>query len=428
MICKHCNAEVEENHVFCPFCGKDLNGQPAPKKVWPMVLGIVGAVVGMAVLGCLLLTAFGVNILPRANDIYKKDSYTVSAEKAVKNAGDVVATMGEKTLTNAELQCYYKYAIVYSQYNSAVDFSKPLDEQMCTVTGCEDQTWQQYFLTEAIDSWKNYQFAALLAEENGFTLDEEAETMIAEMEMEMKTAAEEGGYESVNAMVEETIGPGCTIDDFMRFMRASLVHAEYYNNVIVKDLEPTDEEVETFYTENVSLFEQSGVTKETGLYSSVRHILICPEGGTWDDATQQTVYSEDEWAAAKTKAEAVLEQWKNGDATEQSFGELAKTETADTYSAEAGGLYAGIYKGSGMVEEFQNWAIDPARVTGDTGIVKTSYGYHIMYFVQGEMNWLLLGRDRVFAEKVEALMDECEAKWDMKVKYGMIAIPELSLA
>ena len=34
-----------------------------------------------------------------------------------------------------------------------------------------------------------------------------------------------------------------------------------------------------------------------------------------------------------------------------------------------------------MVKPFQDWSLDESRQTGDTGIVKTDYGYHIMYFV-----------------------------------------------
>jgi len=34
-----------------------------------------------------------------------------------------------------------------------------------------------------------------------------------------------------------------------------------------------------------------------------------------------------------------------------------------------------------MVSEFEDWCFDPSRQAGDTGIVQTSYGYHVMYFV-----------------------------------------------
>jgi hypothetical protein len=38
-----------------------------------------------------------------------------------------------------------------------------------------------------------------------------------------------------------------------------------------------------------------------------------------------------------------------------------------------------------MVDEFNDWCFDSARKTGDTDIVKTEYGYHIMYFIGTDM-------------------------------------------
>ena len=34
-----------------------------------------------------------------------------------------------------------------------------------------------------------------------------------------------------------------------------------------------------------------------------------------------------------------------------------------------------------MVTAFNDWCFDSARKPGDTGIVETTYGYHVMYFV-----------------------------------------------
>ena len=33
-----------------------------------------------------------------------------------------------------------------------------------------------------------------------------------------------------------------------------------------------------------------------------------------------------------------------------------------------------------MVTEFNDWCFDASRTAGDTGIVETTYGYHVMYF------------------------------------------------
>jgi hypothetical protein len=41
-----------------------------------------------------------------------------------------------------------------------------------------------------------------------------------------------------------------------------------------------------------------------------------------------------------------------------------------------------------MVEAFENWIFDEARTAGETGIVETEYGYHVMFFIgDGKLAW-----------------------------------------
>lgn len=114
--------------------------------------------------------------------------------------------------------------------------------------------------------------------------------------------------------------------------------------------------------------------------SNVRHILIGFEGGTTDDEGN-TTYSDEEKAAAKAKADELLKQWKDGEATEESFIALVKDNTDDEASAETGGLYEDIHRESNFAPNFLNWSIDDTRKAGDTGVVESDYGYHIMYYV-----------------------------------------------
>lgn len=112
----------------------------------------------------------------------------------------------------------------------------------------------------------------------------------------------------------------------------------------------------------------------------VRHILIMPEKG--DDGTA----SDEAWAAAETKAKEVLEEFLAGDKTEETFAKLAEEKSEDGGSNTNGGLYSGVTKGQ-MVAPFEEWCFAEGRQPGDTDIVKTSYGYHVMYFSgRGENN------------------------------------------
>ena len=114
------------------------------------------------------------------------------------------------------------------------------------------------------------------------------------------------------------------------------------------------------------------------LMQNVRHILVAFEGGTTaDDGT--TTYSDEEKAAAKTAAEELYAQWQAGEATEDTFAALAN-EQSDDGDGTTGGLYENVYPGQ-MVANFNDWCFDEARQAGDTGIVETEYGYHVMYYV-----------------------------------------------
>lgn len=126
----------------------------------------------------------------------------------------------------------------------------------------------------------------------------------------------------------------------------------------------------------------------------VRHILIQPEATTLskdDEGYDADVQAKKD--AAKQKAEDLLAQWKAGDATEDSFAQLANENSTDTGSNTNGGLYTEVYQDQ-MVEAFNDWCFDAARKPGDTGIVETNYGYHIMYFVGTDLPyWEVQVRD-----------------------------------
>ncbi len=481
MNCKFCNAEVDETHKFCPFCGKDLTAEEEPaaqeteeileevmqapeafaapetevsaeteepaqtaddwqewqeqpqkpkKKVWPLVLGIVAGVLALAALAAVLLTALGVQILPRANDINVKDSYTVEDDKAAKKADAVVATVNGRELTNTHLQIYYKMQVLdflnyYGDYAEqlGIDYTKPLSEQKCYYD--EKLSWEQYFLNMAIENWRNYQVLAILAEEAGYQMDEEWQTSLDQLPQDLEEQATEGEFESVDAMLQELIGPACTLDDYLDYVGLMYLGSAFYNSEYDR-LTPTQEEAEAYFAENEATFQESGITKDSGLVSSVRHILVKIEGGVTDE-TGTTTYSEDEWNACYAEAEKILNEWKAGEATEDSFAALVATYTDDTGSATTGGLYEGVAHNSGYVEEFENWAADMSRQTGDTGIVKTEFGYHIMYFVSGEAEWLSTAKTKLLSERTTALVEDAKEAWPMKVNYRKIALSELEL-
>ena len=112
--------------------------------------------------------------------------------------------------------------------------------------------------------------------------------------------------------------------------------------------------------------------------ANVRHILVPFEGGSYNSSTGATTYTDEEKAAAKAKAEEILAAWEAGEATEDSFAALANEKSADSDGTD-GGLYTDIYPGQ-MVDAFDIWCFTDGREPGDTGIVETEFGYHIMFY------------------------------------------------
>lgn len=123
----------------------------------------------------------------------------------------------------------------------------------------------------------------------------------------------------------------------------------------------------------------NGLEDNTFALKNVRHILVAFQGGTYDSTTGMTTYSDQEKLDAKMAAEQILTDWESGKATEETFAQMAN-ELSDDGDGTTGGLYEDIYPGQ-MVAAFNDWCFDDARKVGDTGIVETEYGYHVMYFV-----------------------------------------------
>ena len=85
--------------------------------------------------------------------------------------------------------------------------------------------------------------------------------------------------------------------------------------------------------------------------------------------------------------EEILEEWKNGAATEDSFAELCKKYTQDTSAVENGGLFEQVTK-TGMTEELSNWIFDSSRQAGDTVAITASDTTYVLYYIgQDQPEW-----------------------------------------
>ena len=341
-------------------------------------------------------------------------SYTVEADALTEDVlNREIAVCGDDHLTNRELPYYYwqQYYTLMNNYGSYasyfIDASTPFDQQMCMFD--DTLTWQQYFLQAAILNYENVSAVWQAARINGFQLSQEDQDYLDGLGNQITLAAANSGFGSADEYLQTAYGPSATLTDYRDFVERQ-VTASAYLQACVDEKVYTEDDISKYFDDNAESYASSGIEKSDVKMVNVRHILIQPEGKN-DDGT----YTDEAWAEAEKKANELLTEWKNGEHTEDSFAYMAAENSTDSGSATNGGLYEDIYPGQ-MVDAFDAWCFDASRKPGDTGIVKTEYGYHIMYFVStGEhAYWYACAENDYLNELSVSVLQEISAEFTVE--------------
>lgn len=150
---------------------------------------------------------------------------------------------------------------------------------------------------------------------------------------------------------------------------------------------------------------------------TVRHILVAAESGSNSSSStsEKTEYTDEQWAAAKKKADSILAKFNKTDKSEYEFAKLAEQYSTDSASTSSGsndsfgGLYESVTLGQ-MVPDFEKWSIDDSRKYGDTGIVKSDYGYHIMFFINDCPEYQSKIIAQIKSDRLSNMIDKAEIK------------------
>ncbi len=468
--CKYCQAELEENSTRCPVCGREqAEKEPAKTEIKEGVkasTGLITAVVVLAVLLAAALIALVMMGISKSNeapaesqaavqmteaaeptdlmaveatipadgnpeDVTCKGSYTDEDAAVLEAADTVVATMGEDKLTVSQLQVFYwmevnsflnnlyYYGVDGTYYG--MDYSLGLDQQLCAIS--DGLTWQQYFLDNALLSWRSYVALGRVAGENGYEMEEKYRTQLDTTPESLETQALSYGMADAQELLAANVGNGADMEDYLYFLEQYYLGYGYYNHYS-GTLEPTDAEVEAFFAENEDAYAANGLSKDT-FTVDVRHILVFPEGADSSSIYTET-FSDEAWAVGEQQAQEILDAWLAGEMTEESFAALANEHSADPGSNTNGGLYTDVAQGD-MVAEFDAWCFDEARQVGDYAIVKTDLGFHVMYFSGKNILWQTYAREDWITQQAQTMMDTVVEANPMEVDYSAIQLGFVSL-
>lgn len=352
-------------------------------------------------------------------------SYTVTEDALTDEVLDrTVAVCGDDRLTNRELpyyywQQYYAFLNSYGAYAAYfMDTSVPFDQQACMFD--ETLTWQEYFLDGALNTFRSVSALWQDARLAGFQLSDEDQEYLDGLTNTVTTSAATYGFESADAYLRTAYGPAATMTGYHDFVEHYLVASAYLQALTDKE-NYSETDISAYFDENAENYTANGIEKTDTNMVNVRHILIQPSEQN-DDGT----YTDAAWADAEQKAKDLLAQWQSGEHTEDSFAYLAAENSQDPGSAANGGLYEEVYPGQ-MVDEFDAWCFDAARKPGDTGIVKTSYGYHIMYFSsQCEHPYWYVCAEGDYLNKISAdCAEQTEAKFESTTSIENAALADV---
>lgn len=112
--------------------------------------------------------------------------------------------------------------------------------------------------------------------------------------------------------------------------------------------------------------------------------------------------------------QAILDEWKAGEATEESFIKLVETYSIDT--ATEGGLYEGVLPLSGA-DDLDTW-VSSKHTKGDTVVIDIDdTTQYVMYYIgENKPNWQLTIESSLLADNVEEYLKNLIADVDVKDK------------
>lgn len=162
--------------------------------------------------------------------------------------------------------------------------------------------------------------------------------------MVVSNAAKKKGYEKNKAFKRQ-----------IQLIKDQLLANTFLTKEILDKIKIGDKEAEDYYEKNKKVFERPEQVR-------ARHILVIVKQGAGDDDKK----------AAKRKVQEILDRIKKG----EDFAKLAEKFSDDPGSKQKGGDL-GFFTKNSMIPAFDQvaFALEPGGVSG---IVETSYGYHII--------------------------------------------------
>ncbi len=269
---------------------------------------------------------------------------------AIGTSSNYVASIGSEKIKNAEFNIYL---------NNAKSYMNNYISQNASTLTIKDNIW---------DTVINGKKASELAKEMALDYAKEQAIFLSRAKQNKVVLTNEDLAKidnSLSEIIKQDGSKEATDKKLKEFYNINL--AEYTQ--FLKDYELANknlqEEIRKIPISEDDILKAYESNKASYEKVTVKHILLLADSNK----------SAEELEVIKKKADDILLKVRAG----EDFTALAKEYSEDPGSKDSGGEYPPFGRGE-MVKEYEDWSFQAKE--GDTGIVKTTYGYHIMKFVK----------------------------------------------
>lgn len=268
---------------------------------------------------------------------------------SIGSPSDYVASVGSQKIKKAEYYIYLSNAKNYIKNYIAQNISSLTVEDNVWDTVINGKTASDLAKQMALDYSKEQSIFISRAKENKVVLSNED---LAKIDASVSAIIEqEGSKEAAEKRLQDYYG--ISLEEYTQFLKDYELANKNLQEEINK-IPISDDEILKAYENDKSYYDKV----------TVKHILLLT------DSSQ----SAQEQEKIKKKADEILLKVAAG----EDFASLAKEYSEDPGSKNTGGEYT--FGRGEMVKEFEDWSFNAKE--GDIGIIKTTYGYHVMKFVK----------------------------------------------
>lgn len=299
---------------------------------------------------------------------------------------DAAAIRGENgiTMDNRTFSIYFYAAMSeaqsqYGQDGGTVPFDPTGNLERQYIDLDTGYTWADYFREQALQDAALTESLIWQAQEKGFRPSAEKQEAFQGSLDRLPAMAAASGYPGkdgkgdLSAYLTARYGPGMTVECYQAYLRDTFL-AQSYSDMLYQNQTYSEEALRQYYMAHSGDYQETPMSELPNV--DIRQILYLKDG--------EGQAAMDEAVARAQRDQAELEA---AGGSEQAFCALAQEISADGGSRDDGGLLRNIAPGT-LGNQFSDWCFDPAGHSyGDMGIAKSSYGVHLIFFLDYRENY-----------------------------------------